>query len=84
MTSNQKLLSLLLGAVAAVLVVAQFAMGQILTSPGTEGDLRVGVLKAHKHSGHLMVAVCLVYILMTMWWIVNSPTRRKGEPSRAE
>ncbi len=83
MTSNQKLLSLLLGVIALILVIAQFAMAQILTSTAA-GEMRLSVLKIHKHSGHLMVVVCVVYILMTMWWMVNSPTRLKADSRRAQ
>ncbi|GIW87619.1 MAG: hypothetical protein KatS3mg108_1943 [Isosphaeraceae bacterium] len=83
MTSNQKLLALLLGTISSVLIVVQFAMGQILTS-SADSEMRLGVLKAHKHSGHLMVVVCLVYIGLTMWWIVNLPTRRRGPTNPAE
>lgn len=80
MTSNQKLLVMVLGVFSAILIASQFVMGQILVSAG--GELKASVLKMHKHSGHLMVAVSLAYVFLTLWWVINSPTRRKtpGEP----
>jgi hypothetical protein len=76
MTSNQKLLLLLLGTAAAFLMVAQLALGQILLAGG--GDMRARLLKTHQHTGYTTVAVVLAYVVVSLWLVVNSPTRPKS------
>ncbi len=69
-TSNQKLLSLLLGVVSAFLIVGQLVLGELIRRGE---DLRA----IHRNSGHLTFLVVIVYIFMNIWFVINTPTRGK-------
>ena len=71
MTSNQKLLSLLLGIVCAFLIVGQLVLGELIRRGENLRDI-------HRHSGHLTFLVVIVYIFMNIWITINSPTRDKS------
>ena len=76
MTSNQKLMLLILGVFSLFLLVSQFALGEILLTAA--GDMRNSILKSHKHLGHLMFAVSVAYVFVSLWLVVNSPTLQRG------
>ena len=63
-----KPLLIILGFLAAALIIAQVALGQLILSGS---DLR----KAHQHTGYLTVAVSLVYIVLSLITIVSTPKR---------
>jgi hypothetical protein len=64
-----KILLLVLGALAALLIVGQLVMGQLILSG------RASLIKAHQHSGYLTVVVALVYIGLSMAAIASTPKR---------
>jgi cytochrome b561 len=78
MTSNQKLVLLVLGVLSAFLIVGQLAVGQIMLSGG--GELVTQLRKTHQHLGYTVVAVSLVYVLTSLWMIINSPTQPRIKP----
>lgn len=71
MTGAQKIVLLALGFLAAFLILAQLVLGQLIVSGRAE------LVKSHQHTGYMTVAVALVYILLSLWFAVTSPTRSK-------
>jgi hypothetical protein len=71
MTPARKVTLIVLGLLAAVLIVAQLVMGQLILSG------RPDLIKAHQHSGYSAVVVCLVYIALSLITVANLPTRPK-------
>lgn len=71
MTGAQKITLLALGFLAAILILAQLALGQLIVS----GNARL--VKSHQHTGYLTVGISLVYILLSLWFTVTAPTRPK-------
>jgi uncharacterized membrane protein YphA (DoxX/SURF4 family) len=59
----------ILGLVAALLIVAQLVMGLLILQG------QATLQKAHQHSGFLTVAVSLVYIAWSLAIIVSAPKR---------
>ncbi len=59
----------ILGFLAAILIVAQLVMGLLILQG------QVNLQKAHQHSGFLTVAVSLVYIAWSLAIIVSTPKR---------
>ncbi len=59
----------ILGLLAAVLIVAQLVMGLLILQG------QATLQKAHQHSGFLTVAVSLVYIAWSLAVIVSTPKR---------
>jgi hypothetical protein len=76
MTGPRKLLLILLGVVSAFLMVGQLALGQLILS-GAMGA-REKLIKAHQHNGYAAIALALVYVLVSLWTVINTPTRPKG------
>jgi hypothetical protein len=74
MTGAQKIVLLALGFLAAVLILTQLVLGQLIAS----GNPMPKLPKTHQHTGYLTVAVTLVYILTSLWFAITSPTRTKG------
>jgi hypothetical protein len=70
-----RVLLLVLGALAALLIVGQLVMGQLILSG------RASLIKAHQHSGYLTVAVALVYIGLSMAAIASATKRGPSEPA---
>jgi uncharacterized membrane protein YphA (DoxX/SURF4 family) len=64
-----KPLLVILGFLAAVLIVAQLVMGLLILQG------QATLQKAHQHSGFLTVAVTLVYIAWSLATIVSTPKR---------
>jgi hypothetical protein len=58
---------LILGSLAAALILAQLVMGQLIVS----GNVKL--VKAHQHSGYLAVAVSLLYIALSLPRIAARP-----------
>lgn len=56
MTSTKRTVLMILGALAALLIVSQLVMGLLLANG--RADLR----KSHQHTGYLTVVVSLIYI----------------------
>jgi hypothetical protein len=69
-----KVLLLVLGSLAALLIVGQLVMGQLILSG------RASLIKAHQHSGYLTVVVVLVYIGLSMATIASATKRGPSEP----
>jgi hypothetical protein len=65
---------LILGTLAALLIVAQLVMGQLLVSGVPQRELW---MKRHQHTGYLTVAVSLVYIAVSLIAIASAPRREK-------
>jgi hypothetical protein len=64
-----KPLLLILGFLAAVLIVSQLVMGLLILQG--QASMRT----AHQHSGYLTVAVTLVYIAWSLATIMSTPKR---------
>ncbi len=67
-----KPLLLITGFLAAVLIIAQLVMGQLILNG------QATLQKAHQHSGYLTVVVTLIYIGWSLATIASSP--RRGTP----
>ncbi len=66
-----KVFLVVLGFVAALMIVAQLVMGLLIANGG---DARL--IKIHQHSGYLAVGVSLVYILLSLSRIIAAPDVR--------
>jgi hypothetical protein len=64
-----KLFLLILGFLAAVLIVSQLVMGLLILQG--QASMRT----AHQHSGYLTVAVTLIYIGWSLATIMSTPKR---------
>ena len=64
-----KVFLLVLGFLAALLIVAQLIMGQLILSGGVKW------IKAHQHSGYMTVVVTLLYIGFSLASIASQPKR---------
>lgn len=83
-TSNRKIVDamnrklkpilLILGLLAAALIVTQLVMGLLIVKGGGSIDL-TKLIKAHQHSGYLTVTVVLLYIGTSLSAIVATPAR---------
>ncbi len=65
-----KLILLILGFTAALLITAQLVMGLLILQG--QASMRT----AHQHSGYLTVAVTLVYITWSLATIATMPRRK--------
>ena len=63
---------MILGFLAAALILTQVTMGQLILSSHSPK-----LIKAHQHSGYLTVVVSLVYIVLSMLAIASPPRREK-------
>lgn len=63
----------LLGMVAAVLIVTQLTLGLIIANSGSSPDIRRWI-KIHQHTGYLTVGVVLVYVVGSVAALVRSPS----------
>lgn len=75
MTGHRKLLLVLLGVVSAFLMMAQLALDQLVVSGAARHKTLV---KAHEYIGYLAITLALVYVLVSLWSIINAPTRPKA------
>jgi len=66
-----KLLSMILGFLAAALILAQLTMGQLIAS---SHDPKM--IKMHQHTGYLTVVVSLAYILLSLVTIASLSKKR--------
>ena len=66
---------LVLGFLAAILIVAQLVMGLLILQGQT--SMRI----AHQHSGYLTVVVTLVYIFWSLAVIASAPRRKPSTPT---
>jgi hypothetical protein len=66
-----KVLLFVLGSLAAVLIVGQLVMGQLIKSSGHLPRWTA----AHQHSGYLTVVVVLLYIGLSMATIASAAKR---------
>jgi len=64
-----KPLLLALGILAAILIISQLVMGQLILSGQPQW------IKRHQHSGYLTVVVSLVYIVLSLPKIASQPKR---------
>ena len=68
---------MILGLLAALLIVSQLVMGLLIVKGGGSIEL-AKLIKAHQHSGYLTVTVVLLYIALSLSAIVSTPTRPKA------
>jgi hypothetical protein len=61
---------MILGFLAAALIIAQLVMGQLIVN----GQMKWRT--PHQHSGYLTVVVCLVYIVVSLVAIASAPPRQ--------
>jgi hypothetical protein len=70
--SAMKTFLMILGFLAAALILTQVTMGQLILSSHSPK-----LIKAHQHSGYLTVVVSLVYIALSLLAIASLPRREK-------
>jgi uncharacterized membrane protein YphA (DoxX/SURF4 family) len=68
-----KPLLMITGFLAAVLIIAQLVMGQLIVNG------QASLQKAHQHSGYMTVVVTLIYIGWSLAAIASSPKRGTPE-----
>lgn len=69
----KKALLILLGFLAAVLIIGQLVMGQMIVASHDPH-----IVKAHQHSGYAAVVVSLVYITLSLLAIASEPKRHRN------
>ena len=72
MSGPKKILLLIVGALAALLVVSQFVMGMLIIQGGSPK-----IRTAHQHSGYATAVVALIYIVWSMMTLASLPSRPK-------
>jgi hypothetical protein len=72
MNSVKKTILMILGGLAAIFVVSQLVLGQLILSGRAE------LKTAHQHSGYTAVLVSLAYIALSLAWVAALPTRPKS------
>ena len=77
MNPKLKVVSLLLGALASILLVTQLVMGLLIVRGGGGWPIEK-LIKAHQHSGYLTVSVALVYVGVSLAAIVATPRKLPG------
>jgi hypothetical protein len=77
MNAKLKPVLILLGSIAALLIVSQLVMGQLIVQGGGSMNL-AKLVKAHQHSGYLTVTVVIAYIGLSLATIASIPGRPKG------
>lgn len=71
MSSAMKATLLILAILAAVFILGQIVMGQLILSGRTD------LIKAHQHSGYTAVVLTLAYVAVSMRAVLGVPTRAK-------
>lgn len=71
MTSTTKLVLVAAGILAAVFLVGQVVLGQLILAG------RADLVKAHQHSGYTAVVFSLLYIAFSLVVIAKLPTSTK-------
>ena len=67
---------IVLGFLAAALIVGQLVLGQLILSG------RANLVKAHQHSGYTAVVVALLYIALSLPRVIAAPKEARMESSR--
>jgi hypothetical protein len=76
MNSKLKPVLLILGLLAALLIISQLVMGLLIVKGGGSLDL-AKLIKMHQHSGYLTVTTALIYIGLSLAAIAKLPTKPK-------
>jgi hypothetical protein len=69
MSGPKKVVLILLGALSAILIVAQLVLGLMIRASASPTNLM-----AHKHLGYSTVAVVLTYVFLSLSTIAALPT----------
>jgi hypothetical protein len=77
MNAKLKPVLIVLGSIAAILIVTQLVMGLLIVQGGGSMNLNK-LVKAHQHSGYLTVTVVIAYIGLSLATIASIPGRPKG------
>jgi hypothetical protein len=64
---------IVLGFLAAALIIGQLVLGQLILNDRTN----LGLVKAHQHSGYTAVVVALLYIGLSLPRIIATPRAPK-------
>lgn len=72
MSGSKKIVLIVLGALSAILIVAQFVLG-LLSKYGDSPTL----LKTHEHLGYTAVVVILIYLFLSLATVAALPTTRR-------
>ncbi len=73
MNPTLKVVLLILGILAALLIVSQVVLALLILNGGA-ASLRT----AHQHSGYLMATVSLLYVALSLIAVGSAPTRPKA------
>lgn len=76
MSGSLKATSLILGVLSLLGLITQLTLGIMMANPGARADYP-WLPKAHQHSGYTIVAVSLLYVLVSLVAILKAPTRGK-------
>lgn len=71
MTGTKKIVLGILGFLAAAFIISQLVMGLLIASGS--GNLRM----AHQHTGYTTVVFVLIYVGLSLAWMLAVPTRRR-------
>ena len=74
MNPKLKVLAIVLGALASVLLISQLVMGLLIVRGGGGFPLE-RLIKSHQHTGYLTVSVALVYVGVSLVAIASTPRR---------
>lgn len=71
MTGTKKIVLSVLGFLAAAFIISQLVMGLLLAAG------RATLRTAHQHTGYTTVVLVLIYIGLSLAWMLAEPTRRR-------
>jgi hypothetical protein len=63
---------LILGVLTAILILCQLVMGQLIAGGS------VNLIKSHQHTGYLTVVVTIVYVGLSLAYVLSSSSRAKA------
>lgn len=73
LSGGKKVALLIVGALAAILIVAQFVLARlILSDPGS-----TALRRSHEHTGYLTAVIVLGYVVFSLVSIASLPTHRR-------
>ena len=73
MSGKVKLIVLALGISAVMLILSQVGLALAILKGGD-----AGIRKAHQHSGYMMAAVSLLYVIWSLRIIAGTPARKNS------
>jgi hypothetical protein len=79
MSATKRTFLILLGSLAALFLVAQLVLGQLLASGSQVMDW-ARLIKSHQHTGYVAVVLALVYVAASLASLAALPARHEATP----